>query len=213
MADVTGAVQHRGTIAHYRGYVTIVLLNLTALGVVVWLLRDPRADAVQIRPAPTPTPAPTATAVLLAVHVSGAVVSPGVVDLPQDARAEDAVQAAGGFAPDADRSGVNLAQRLSDGQQLHVPAQGEGPVAVSVPQGADSAAPGEAAGDAVGTVNVNQATAQQLQALPGIGPALAERIVAYRDESGPFASPEDLLGVRGIGPKTLERFLDRITVR
>ncbi len=212
-------------LAPYRGYLTVVLLNLTALGVIVWQLRDPRATAVRIEPPPTSTPAPTATAVLLHVYVSGAVETPDVVVLPMGSRARDAVVAAGGFASGADRDGVNLAARLADGQQLHVPADGEmaGPppgVSGGSGLGADGSVGGGAApssgGGSVGSagrINVNTATALELEALPGVGPALAARIVAHRQAHGPFRRPEDLLAVSGIGEKTLTRFADRVAVR
>jgi competence protein ComEA len=115
----------------------------------------------------------------LVVDVAGAVASPGVMELPPGARVRDAIAAAGGFVDGADRSSINLARPLVDGEQVYVPAAG---------------------GDRAGAVNVNAADAAALEALPGIGPVLAERIVADRAANGPFGSIEDLDRVSGIGP-------------
>ncbi len=207
--------------AAIREYATVVLLNLTALGLIVWQLRDPQSSAVLVEPAPTVTPAPSPTAVALHVHVSGAVLAPDVVTLAEGARARDAIAAAGGFARDAERSAVNLAAALADGQQLHVPTVGEAPLppaGVSGPGASAGGTSGDGASAASGAsaggkVNVNAATEAELQSLPGVGPALAGRIVAHREENGPFASPEDLLAVSGIGEKTLAGFLDQVAVR
>lgn len=206
-----------------RELLALAALNVAALGAAISTLRDPRLGAVEVLPAPTARPAPTATPVRLQVHVSGAVARPDVVRLAEGARAGDAVRAAGGFADDADRAGVNLAAPLADGQQLHVPAVGEGPPPAAVPAGgmhvAPSAvggapAPGAAAPAAgAGAVDVNRASAAELEALPGVGPALAQRIVAYREANGPFASADDLEAVSGIGARTLERLRPFVSVR
>lgn len=135
------------------------------------------------------------------VHVFGAVAKPGLYRLADGARVVDVVAAAGGLQSDADTGAVNLARRLADGEQLYVPAVGETIV--------DS--PGTSpAGD--GRVNLNTADAAALETLPRIGPALAERILAWRDENGRFTSVEDLLAVPGIGEKMLEGLRDVVTV-
>jgi len=217
------------TFIPHRGSITLLLLHLTALGAAVWLVRDPRTTAVRILPPPTPTPAPSATPVRLHVYVSGAVATPDVVVLPEGARARDAIAAAGGFAPPAARAAVNLAAPLADGQQLHVPAEGEAVGAVAGAGGIPGV--GEASAGSVGSatgggapnpvlaagsgqpININLASAADLETLPGIGPALASRIVAYRAANGPFKSADDLLAVPGIGEKTLARFADRVVAR
>ena len=107
----------------------------------------------------------------------------------------------GGFAPGADEAAVNLARPLSDGEQLHVPAVGAAPAA-----GGAGAAPGD------GRVNLNTADAAQLDTLPRIGPAMAQRIIEWRDANGRFTSVEDLLAVPGIGDKMLETLRDLVTV-
>lgn len=184
---------------------TIVLVNLAALGLLVHRLRDPRSTAVRIDPAPTPT------AVRLAVHVTGAVLHPAVVRLPAGARVADAVAAAGGLAADASPA-LNLAAPLTDGDQVDVPRVGE--PAPAAPAHAVLVPPAEAAPAGAGQpVDLNRATAAELDALPGVGPAVAARIVAYRSANGPFRSAEDLLNVAGIGDRTLERLRPGVVVR
>jgi competence protein ComEA len=146
---------------------------------------------------PSPTPG------LARVYVSGAVRSPGVYTLPPGSIAQDAVQAAGGPTQDADLSLVNLAARVADGQQVHVPRVGE-----KVAQKSSTAVPRSPSSP----LNINTATAAELEQLPGIGPSLAARIVQYRQEHGPFRTVDALLLVSGIGPATLDRIRPLITV-
>ncbi|GAB2698243.1 helix-hairpin-helix domain-containing protein [Thalassiella azotivora] len=148
------------------------------------------------------------------VHVTGQVVSPGLVRLPTGARVHDAVQQAGGATPEADLTAVNLARPLVDGEQVLVPRPGEG-----VPPGATTGhAPGGASpstgppGAETGPVDLNTATVGDLDALPGIGPVLAERIVTWREENGRFTAVDELAEVSGIGPKVLERLRPLVTV-
>ena len=128
------------------------------------------------------------------VHVLGQVAKPGLYELRDGDRVVDAISAAGGLTAEAEPAGVNLARLLSDGEQLAVPAIGEVP-----PPGA--AAPG-AASD--GRIDLNTADVAALDTLPRIGPAIAQRIIDWRDANGPLSSVDDLLSVSGIGPKTVE---------
>lgn len=146
------------------------------------------------RSTPSPTP--------LLVHVSGAVRSPGLVALPTGSRVVDALAAAGGATSAADQSAVNLAAKLVDGQQVMVPKRGAAPAPVS-----GGGAPGTAGTAPVG---LSSATAEQLETLPRIGPALAARIIAYREAHGGFSSVDDLGQVSGIGPKTLAGLRDLV---
>lgn len=143
--------------------------------------------------------APTVSSGEVYVHVSGAVMVPGLYVLPAGSRVADAVAAAGGFTDAADTTSVNLARVLDDGEQLVVMAQGSD----------GQAQPGVAAD---GRININSATASELEELPRIGPALAERIVQWREENGRFAQVEDLLLVPGIGEKMLEQLRDLVRV-
>lgn len=139
------------------------------------------------------------------VHVAGAVALPGVYHLGGDARVIDAVAAAGGLAADADSDALNLAALLRDGDRVFVPHMGLPVPAVVGPVGGS---PGESSGP----VNLNTATADELDALPGVGPSTAASIVAYRDQHGPFGSVEGLLDVRGIGPAKLDGMRGLVTV-
>ncbi|MBF4624160.1 ComEA family DNA-binding protein [Clavibacter sp. VKM Ac-2872] len=132
------------------------------------------------------------------VHVVGAVVSPGLFPLAPGSRVVDALAAAHGFADGADTAGVNLARVLSDGEQLVVPRQGETPAA---PSGASGAVGGSASPSA--PVDLNTATAEQLETLPRVGPSLAARIIAWRSAHGRFTRVADLGRVPGIGDRTL----------
>jgi len=156
------------------------------------------------------TPAPTAAASVV-VHVLGQVNRPGVYELPAGARVIDAVGAAGGFTPAADQSALNLAQVLGDGEQVAVPKPGDAPPP-------SAAAPPGAAGS-TGTaqpgakIDLNAATLEQLETLPRVGPALAQRILDWRSQNGRFASVDDLKNVSGIGDKTFAQLQDLVVVR
>jgi competence protein ComEA len=150
----------------------------------------------------------TAPASEIVVHVAGAVVVPGVHQLPLGARVIDAVVLAGGAAPDADVNALNLAAPLRDGDRLYVPRAGEVPpvqAGITPPTGGDGAA-------SSGPININSATAAQLDSLPGVGPATAQAIVDHRSQHGPFASVDSLTEVRGIGPAKLEALRTLVTV-
>lgn len=145
----------------------------------------------------------------IVVHVSGAVADPGVVRLPGRARVDDALRAAGGATDEADLSAVNLARPLADGEQIHVPVPGEVPR--PQPTGpTDAEEPSDAADGP--PIDLNTADAAELEELPGVGPAIAQRILEHRDKNGPFTSVDGLLEVSGIGPATLEDIRGRATV-
>lgn len=150
------------------------------------------------------------------VHVSGAVEQPGLVELSAGARVDDAVQAAGGVSKEADLAAVNLARGVVDGEQIHVPLPGETPPVAAGDPGGDEQAVGEPSGgghgSSTGPVDINAADASELEDLPGVGPAIAERIIEHREKNGAFRSVDGLLEVSGIGPATLEEIRDRATV-
>jgi competence protein ComEA len=135
----------------------------------------------------------------ITVHVAGQVSKPGLVELPEGSRVADAVAEAGGFLPGARADLINLAATLADGQQIIVP-------------GPDGDLPAVAGETPDGKIHLNLATAAELDALPGVGPVIAERIVSYREENGPFQSVEDLLDVPGIGEAKLADLRDHVQV-
>jgi len=145
----------------------------------------------------------------VAVHAAGAFARPGLYELPAGSRVAHLVEAAGGPTADAMLDALNLAARLNDGERIYLPKVGEAPPpAVGAASGAASS--GGAAGD--GLVDLNTATLEQLDALPGVGPATAEAILEYRREKGKFRSVEELLEVRGIGEAKLAALRKRVRV-
>ena len=176
---------------------------------------------------------------MIGVYVCGAVRKPGVYSLPEGARVIEAVRAAGGFAEEADVSYINQATVLKDADQVRIPtlaetgngadaasaaaasAAGTGTAAVPAspdpgitPGTVSSSGNGATAADGTGNarVNINTATSEQLQGIPGIGPAKAALIIQYREENGPFASPEDLMNISGIKQGLYSKVADYITV-
>jgi competence protein ComEA len=180
----------------------------------VWLLRTPppateaslpRATTTSVAsPASQPVAVAPAAATRVLVHVAGAVVEPGVYELEGDARVRDAIVAAGGPTEIADWNALNLAATVADGVKVYVPTVGEEvPASLTVP------APG-GVGPPTLPIDVNVATAGELEALPGVGPATATAIVAERERNGPFLDVDDLDRVPGIGPAKLAALRDLV---
>ncbi|MDU4922401.1 helix-hairpin-helix domain-containing protein [Dermabacter sp.] len=167
-------------------------------------------------PAPGSSNAPAAGKQTVVVHVVGAVRQPKLVELPSDARVGDALEAAGGPTEDADLRRINLARVVSDGEQVYVPREGEEiPEEIANPMTeAESApsAPGAEAGGDGALVNINTASESELDELPGVGPAIAARIVEHRTTNGPFSNIEQLQDVKGIGPAIFEKLRERISI-
>ena len=177
-----------------------VLAGWGAAAIGWWVLQPPPEATLTLRPPPTEPP--------WVVHVDGAVLHPGVYTLPPGARVADAIAVAGGLAADADTKALNLAAPLQDGARVWVPRRGEMP-----PPSPTRPAPEVNSPNRPGTrLNLNTATPAELEALPGIGPALAKRIVEYREAHGPFATVDDLLAVSGIGPAKLAQLRPYVTV-
>jgi len=179
-----------------------VVLGLVVLSVAVGLgLLRGQAGPVDTVSVDEVADAPEGGAVAgeLYVHVLGQVTHPGLYVLDLDARVVDALAAAGGTLADADLRAVNLARPLSDGEQLVVPAVGESPGATTAPPGDDR-------------IDLNTADQAALETLPRIGPALAQRIIEWREENGRFQSVDDLLAVPGIGEKLLAGLRDAARV-
>jgi competence protein ComEA len=173
------------------GAAIVLMLAALAVTVVIGMVRTATPSVEELPDAAT-VPAP------LYVHIHGAVHRPGLYRFSAEARVVDVVAAAGGFTATADRDAVNLARTVTDGEQLHVPEVGE--------VASDDAASGD------GRVNLNSADVAALDTLPRIGPALAERIIRWREDNGRFTSVEDLLAVPGIGDKMLQALRDLVTV-
>jgi competence protein ComEA len=168
----------------YRTPIILLLSVLILAGGAVFLYRQtslPHSEEIAILP-PSPE---------ICVYVEGEVVNPGIYTLLTDDQVADAIEAASGFTPDADRSSVNLAATLRDGEQLHIYKLGD------IPQ----------------KININTAEAWLLESLPGIGETLAQRIVDYRMANGYFQCIEDLKNVPDIGPSVFDKVRDKIAVR
>lgn len=153
----------------------------------------------------------------IVVYVTGAVERPGLVHLAPDARVDDALQQVQ-LLPEANLEGMNPAEKLKDGQKVNVPFKVTASVPAPTPTdsvvaGSSPAAVPIAVPAAEGEkININTAGAAELDKLSGVGPALAERIIQYRTEHGPFAKAEDIQNVSGIGPKTYEKMASQVTV-
>lgn len=174
------------------------MLVLVGLGCAVLVSALGDRGGVQPLPAPTATAAASVGSAVY-VHILGAVARPGLYELRDGDRAVDAVAAAGGFLETADQAQVNLARFVVDGEQIVVPVIGETP----------AAAPGTTAS---GLVNLNTADVATLETLPRVGPAMAERIIDWREANGGFTAVEDLMSVTGIGDKTFESLRELVTI-
>ena len=174
----------------------VIVLLLVGLGVAVLV------TALTGRDGSVPVVAPTSFSQTdtgsIYVHVLGAVLEPGLHELRPGDRVVDAIAAAGGFADDADETQLNLARLLVDGEQLYAPVIGE-----------ITAAPGAATD---GKVNLNTADQAALEALPEVGPSLAQAILSWREKNGRFSAVEDLMSVSGIGDKTFDTLKDLVTI-
>jgi competence protein ComEA len=207
VADATGTTPAR-----------VLLGGLAAVGAVLaglWVTRPPAPPPEVALPFASTTvpaavaPSTTTTGALL-VHVAGAVAFPGVHELPAGSRVVDALEVAGGLAPDADSGRLNLAAPVHDGERVYVLHQGE---AGPPPVAGDSTGTGASGGEsAAGPIDLNTADEAALDALPGVGPATAAAIVAHRQQIGRFTSVDQLLDVRGIGTAKLEALRDLVQV-
>jgi competence protein ComEA len=190
-----------------------LLAGFILAGGLLLVSRIPSGKPVTLEPGPTDAP--------IEVHVIGAVVHPGVYSFPAGSRVQDAVTAAGGPLAEADVTTINLAAKLEDGQQLNIPYQGG-----AGPTGAGTNPESNVPFDVIPTettdfsgevpnpdlININTASLEELDTLPGIGLATAQKIIDYRDQNGPFQQIEDIMNVSGVGPATFDQIKDLITV-
>ena len=181
------------------------LIGIVAVVVIYVILKRPQPSSsplvITLQPRPTDIPA-TPTPATIDVYVSGAVKKPDVYALPLNSIVKDAIAAAGGATADVDLDRINLAAHLADQMQVDVPQQGE---AAPAPNGVSPDAP-------AGKININTAGEDALVALPRIGVVIARRIIAYRQEKGPFKRIEDIKNVSGIGEVTFGAIKALITI-
>lgn len=164
-----------------------VLIGLLAAGIIWLAATRPRGEPVTLLPTATPS--------MLTIYINGAVATPGLYTLPEGSRVDDALKAAGGSIPGAEMTNINLADQLKDGQQINIPGIVTTNSHVNV-----------------GRVNINTATVEELNGLPGIGPTTAQAIVDYRLENGLFQVIQDIQKVAGVGPATYALIKDYISV-
>jgi len=179
-----------------RALAVVAVLVALGAGLVAWRSRPtieplPPADVPYGTASADPSPA------VIVVAVTGRVHRPGLVELPPGSRVADAIEAAGGVLPDTDLSTLNVARKVIDGELISVGVAGSG--GVSTPGG-------------TALIDLNTATVAELDALPGVGPVLAQRIVAYREQHGGFRSVDELKDVTGIGEATFVELEPRVTV-
>lgn len=187
----------------------VLLLGASVTLAVVSIGADPPSSSDPPPPPVfTPAPASTTTIALIFVHAAGAVRQPGLHRLPAGSRVADLIEVAGGVDDSIDIDRVNLAAPVSDGERVYLPRHGE---SVPAPAQAPSGTGGTA--QTPGPLDLNTATQQQLEALPGVGPATADAILSARTSRGRFSSIEDLLDVRGIGTARLDQLRSLVTVR
>ncbi|WP_209122969.1 helix-hairpin-helix domain-containing protein [Alkalihalobacillus sp. BA299] len=146
---------------------------------------------------------------IIIVDIKGQVQSPGVYELVAGQRLFDLIELAGGLTPDADELKINLAAILDDAMVIYIPKIGE----EDIPTIQSAALSGNSSASNDGKIKINKATVQELQQLPGIGPAKAEAIISYREDNGPFQTVEDLQKVSGIGSKSIEKLKEHIEIK
>jgi competence protein ComEA len=199
--SVDSLLSQAAGLSRFQVGVIAALLALLAVGTCLSVWRSkPRPVRVQSDTAAAGEKIPQLT-----VHVAGAVARPGLYEMDERSRIADAIEKAGGPVPGASLDQLNLAQRLKDGQRVFVPTPQP-----STAAGAGTQAP--AAGEQGGLVNINTAGENELETLPGVGPALAARIIEYRNRKGTFSSVDELDNVEGIGPTKLESMKDLVTI-
>lgn len=189
----------------WLGGLLIFIFGMLASAILFLVTSQPRGHSVELLPVPTPAP--------LIVQVEGAVNHPGVYPLSPGSRVNEAIAAAGGLKPDANQNQVNLAALIKDGDKISIPSledQLKSASLVIPPKG--TSAPSDPTTPPIGIVNINQASLEDLEKLPGIGPARAQRIIEYRQANNGFKSIEEIQKIDGIGPSIFNQLKGLITV-
>ena len=185
-----------------RGIAFGVVCGFLGVGLLLLATNQPRGDPIRLSPPPTPAP--------IIVHVTGAVINPGVYSLPSGSRVKDAIEKSGGLLSDADTTLINLAMLIEDGEQVWVPYQLDDVMDFDKP----AVLGGEPTqGQQTRKININTASQIELESLSGIGPVIAKAVIQYRLENGPFKEIEEIQEVSGIGPVTFEKIKPIITVK
>jgi competence protein ComEA len=201
--------------------IIFILLSLLAIGgATVFYLQQPAEAPIEIIPVETvalitTTPSPSPTPSPVRIYITGAIANSDVYFLPQGSIIKDAILSAGGFTPDADRERINQALELQDQQHIHIPRIGEEDAPPPVQNGSSDVVMNSSNGATAATgnlINLNTATLEQLDSLPGIGPAIAQRIIDYRESFGGFTAIEEITQVSGIGEATLAKIKGSISV-
>ena len=189
---------------NWLGGLSLFLFGMLLSAILFLVTSPPRGHSIELLPAPTPSP--------IIVHIDGAVVHPGVYHLPKESRVGEAITAAGGLSAAADQSAINLAERLKDGEKLFVPVVESHPVSAStsLPLNLNSRSTGSISPTI--TVNINSASLEELEQLPGIGSTRAQLIIDYRQAHDGFKSADELLNIKGIGAAIFGQIKDLITI-
>ena len=181
----------------------LLAVAISAIAVSAFFIFKPHTAEAIVTPTPTIVAPP-----MLVVDVQGEVLKPGVYKLPANSRVNDAIKAAGGASKSADLSYINQARLVKDGEQIYV----ERKISTSGGTSSNRTTTRRSSNTLTGVLNINRATAKELEKLPGIGPVLASRIIDYRKLNGNFQSIEELSKVQGIGASTLEKYKSKIRV-
>lgn len=182
-----------------------IVIGMIVSAAIFLVISPPRGKAIELLPAPTQAP--------IVVHVDGAVANPGVYTLARDSRVQDAINAAGGVSPQANLDTLNLAARLKDGDKLLILAQGTAMPPNLTPEPTARKSKTIATGTTSGPINLNTATLEELQTLPGIGETRAQDIIDYRQAHNGFKAIDEIQNISGIGTATFEKLKEHITVQ
>ena len=191
-----------------KSLLILLIIALFSAGITYYRLNNQDIDIIDNEEELTANTNTTNSKSMITVYVSGEVNKPGLIQIDSNARVSDAITACGNFTPLADKNAINLAQKLSDGIHIQVPTIKNSANTASATNNSSNS-PNDKSND---LININTATKEELDTLPGIGPATAEKILNYRQEHGNFQSIEDLKNVKGIGEAKFNKLQDKISI-